>query len=103
MAQLGARFHGMEEVESSNLSRSTTPFQRHMTHQSPSPSPPEYNWSPNLDATRLLCQPTPRRSVERLHKIATRATPATQQLIHEDLGVTLDRRIREVATPGVAR
>ncbi len=25
MAQLGARFHGMEEVESSNLSRSTSP------------------------------------------------------------------------------
>jgi hypothetical protein len=26
VAQLGARFHGMEEVESSNLSRSTNPF-----------------------------------------------------------------------------
>ena len=26
MAQLGARFHGMEEVESSNLSRSTKHF-----------------------------------------------------------------------------
>lgn len=28
VAQLGARFHGMEEVESSNLSRSTTSFQQ---------------------------------------------------------------------------
>ncbi len=26
MAQLGARFHGMEEVVSSNLTRSTTSF-----------------------------------------------------------------------------
>ena len=28
VAQLGARFHGMEEVVSSNLTRSTKPFQR---------------------------------------------------------------------------
>ena len=27
MAQLGARFHGMEEVVSSNLTRSTNPYQ----------------------------------------------------------------------------
>ena len=30
VAQLGARFHGMEEVVSSNLTRSTNPFPQHV-------------------------------------------------------------------------
>ena len=37
VAQLGARFHGMEEVVSSNLTRSTKTFQT-LTANHPNPS-----------------------------------------------------------------
>ena len=53
MAQLGARFHGMEEVESSNLSRSTTTFQRLSDERRLPQHGLESNRSPNLDAARL--------------------------------------------------
>ena len=46
VAQLGARFHGMEEVKGSNPFRSTKTFQT-LTGLGPSSSSPvESNWSP---------------------------------------------------------
>ena len=47
VAQLGARFHGMEEVVSSNLTRSTKTFQTLTVLSQPRTSSPESNWSPN--------------------------------------------------------
>jgi hypothetical protein len=47
VAQLGARFHGMEEVKGSNPFRSTKTFQT-LTAPSPEITPsPESKWSPN--------------------------------------------------------
>ena len=61
MAQLGARFHGMEEVVSSNLTRSTTTFQIHTGRVSRGSAPAESKWSPRdhwcmgiLDAARIF-------------------------------------------------
>ena len=52
MAQLGARFHGMEEVVSSNLTRST----KFLKQLQPKPSfevcPFESNWSPKWTPSR---------------------------------------------------
>ncbi len=50
VAQLGARFHGMEEVVSSNLTRSTKTFQRVSGLWPSQYCPLESNSSPNLDA-----------------------------------------------------
>ena len=46
VAQLGARFHGMEEVVSSNLTRSTKTFHRLTRFRAPQNIAPESNWSP---------------------------------------------------------
>src|SRR4051794_16115078 len=47
VAQLGARFHGMEEVDGSNPSRSTTTFQTLTALLQPRTQSPESKWSPN--------------------------------------------------------
>jgi hypothetical protein len=51
VAQLGARFHGMEEVVSSNLTRSTKTFQTLTANTQLEERPPESNWSPNAILT----------------------------------------------------
>ena len=47
VAQLGARFHGMEEVVSSNLTRSTKRFQTLTVFLPPEKELTESKWSPN--------------------------------------------------------
>ena len=47
VAQLGARFHGMEAVKGSNPFRSTKTFQTLTGLGPPNSLPVESNWSPN--------------------------------------------------------
>jgi hypothetical protein len=51
VAQLGARFHGMEEVVSSNLTRSTKTCQTLSVLGAGKRCAPESNWSPKMDAS----------------------------------------------------
>ena len=53
MAQLGARFHGMEEVVSSNLTRSTKTFQTLTANHSNPDLQSESTWSPLASKLRF--------------------------------------------------
>ena len=61
VAQLGARFHGMEEVVSSNLTRSTKTFQRLTTKRSIGTTPVVPVWCPKRIG-RLGQQPDSHRA-----------------------------------------
>jgi hypothetical protein len=54
VAQLGARFHGMEEVVSSNLTRSTKGFQTLTNSRRLRSAPLESNWSPKMDSNAYV-------------------------------------------------